>query len=410
MQLVVTDDFRRSRLTVFFRPLLALPHVVWLATWSVLTALLAVVAWVAGLATGRIPARLHSFFRAYIRYALHAGAYLGLFANPFPGFTGSGPYPVDLELPGPERQSRWSIGFRLLLAVPALVLASVLGAGLGVGAGLALSGVAAVCAVLGWFAALALGRMPSGLSSLGAYGLGYSAQALAYVLMVTDRYPNAHPEQLGPTWSLPDHPVRLNVDSDNRRARLLVLFRPLLILPHVVWYILWTIAWIPVFVVNAFTVLAIARSPRSLHRFLASYTRYSAHVYAFAALVGGPFPGFTGAARYPVDIEIAPPARQRRLVSLLRLVYLLPVIPAGLVLGALEAAAYLVAVFGWFAALVTGRMPGGLLHLGAAWIRYRSQVTAYISFLTDVYPHASPALRAPRPEEHAAELYGEAAA
>ena len=32
--LVVTDDLRRSRLTVFFRYLLALPHIVWLTLYG----------------------------------------------------------------------------------------------------------------------------------------------------------------------------------------------------------------------------------------------------------------------------------------------------------------------------------------------------------------------------------------
>ena len=47
--------------------------------------------------------------------------------------------------------------------------------------------------MLGWFASLARGRMPKGLRDAGAYGVGYNAQALAYLLLVTDRYPNADP-------------------------------------------------------------------------------------------------------------------------------------------------------------------------------------------------------------------------
>ena len=74
-------------------------------------------------------------------------------------------------------------------------------------------GVAAVCAVLGWFAILATGRMPLGLRNLGAYGLGYTAQAYSYVLLLTDRYPNSDPEALGPAWELPPHPVRLELTT-----------------------------------------------------------------------------------------------------------------------------------------------------------------------------------------------------
>ena len=33
--LIVTDDLRRSRLTVFFRLLLVIPHLIWLTLWGI---------------------------------------------------------------------------------------------------------------------------------------------------------------------------------------------------------------------------------------------------------------------------------------------------------------------------------------------------------------------------------------
>ena len=77
-------------------------------------------------------------------------------------------------------------------------------------------GVAAVCAILGWFAAVALGRMPLGLRNLGAFGLGYTAQTYAYVLLLTDRYPNSDPESIGREWELAPRTVRLELDDDGR--------------------------------------------------------------------------------------------------------------------------------------------------------------------------------------------------
>ena len=52
-------------------------------------------------------------------------------------------------------------------------------------------------------------------------------------------------------------------------------------------------------------------------------------------------------------------------------------------------------VLGWFAALVTGRMPSGIRNLGAVAVRYTAQANAYLFVLTDAYPHASPAVRPP---------------
>ena len=70
--------------------------------------------------------------------------------------------------------------------------------------------------------------------------LGYGAQAEAYVLLLTDRYPNSDPDAVGPEWSLPPHQVQLELNDDGRRSRLTVFFRLLLALPHFVWLALWT--------------------------------------------------------------------------------------------------------------------------------------------------------------------------
>ena len=50
-----------------------------------------------------------------------------------------------------------------------------------------------VVGFLAWFAALAMGRMPTGLRNLGAYVVRYVTQANAYFFLVTDRYPHASP-------------------------------------------------------------------------------------------------------------------------------------------------------------------------------------------------------------------------
>ena len=66
---------------------------------------------------------------AYVRYVAHLYAYLWLVANPYPGFVGEeGEYPIDIRLPPPERAGALKTLVRIFLALPALVLASALGA------------------------------------------------------------------------------------------------------------------------------------------------------------------------------------------------------------------------------------------------------------------------------------------
>lgn len=421
IRLTVDDDRHRSRLTVFFRLLLAIPHFIWIVLWTIATILAAIAGWVAALVTGRLPDGLHRFFSAYVRYATHLGAYISLSANPYPGFTGEPGYPVDVEIPPRQPQKRWTVAIRILLAVPALLLAATVGSGFGGGGGgssqagdskgqwvasSGVGGIAAICAFLGWFASLATGRMPLGLRNLAAYGIGYTAQAYAYALLLTDRYPNASPDAIGPEWELPPHPVRLELADDGRRSRLTVLFRLLLALPHLVWLVLWSIAAFFAAIANGIVALVRGRSAEGLHRFLAAYVRYYTHVNAFLFLVANPFPGFVGEPGYPVDVSIGTAEQQNRWITLFRVIL---GIPALLVAGAYSFALLVVGFLGWFAALATGRMPPGIRDLGAAAVRYLAQTNAYWFVVTDTYPHATPALRPP-PEAEAGVEPVEAAA
>jgi hypothetical protein len=380
------DDLRRSRLTVFFRLLLAIPHLVWLVLWTAAAVVAVVLGWVIALATGRLPRPLHRFLAAYVRYGAHVSAYVLVVANPFPGFTGAPGYPFDVEIPAPERQRRWTVALRPLLAVPALLVGAAVGASGGRG------GLAVTCGLLGWFAALATGRMPRGLRDLAAFGLGYTAQASAYALLLSPRYPSADPDAAGPRWDRPPHPVSASISDDGRRSRVTTLFRLLLAIPHLLWVSLWSVLALLAAIANGVVVLARGRSADALHRFLAAYVRYYAHVLAFITLVANPFPGFVGAPGYPVDVEIGRPERQSRPVTLFRIVLGLPAL---LVAAGYAAVLLVLGVLGWFAALATGRMPSGLRDLGAVAIRYTSETNAYWLVLTDRYPHASPALRPP---------------
>ena len=108
IRLVVTDDLQRNRLTSFFRLILAIPHLVWLALWTVVAILAALANWVATLISGQSPEGLHNFLATYLRYQTQVYAYVLLIADPFPGFGGKPGYPVELEIGPPQPQNRRS--------------------------------------------------------------------------------------------------------------------------------------------------------------------------------------------------------------------------------------------------------------------------------------------------------------
>jgi hypothetical protein len=382
--------------------------------WSVVVIVAAIAGWLVTLATGQLPAGLHRFFCSYIRYATHLTAYLALVANPYPGFTGAADgYPIDVRLPEPELQTRWKTLLRIVLAIPALLLASLLGGfggasaqsggrSSGTSAGADATGLLIGVAFLGWFASLFTGRMPRGLRDAGAYAAGYRAHTLAYVLLVTERYPNSDPTaMLSGLEPPPQHPVRLVGEAhDLRRSRVTVLFRLPLAIPHLVWLALWGIAACLVAIVQWFVTLFAGRPAEPLHAFLTRFVRYGFHVYAFVLLTANPFPGFTGeAGRYPLELELPPPGDQNRWKTGFRLIL---AIPAFIISSALGGALFVAAVLTWFAALATGSAPWGLRNLSAYAIRYEGQLYAYVLLLTDAYPHASPLEGEAEPELEAA--------
>lgn len=176
--LVVDDDLRRSRLTVFFRLLLAIPQSIFIGIWALFAYVVVVFAWLAALVTGRVPDPLHGFLAQFLRAWTHLNAYVLLLANPWPPFLGEpGTYPVDLRVDPAAPQSRLTVFFRMLLALPAFVLSYVFRI------------VNNVVAFLGWFYCLIFGRMHPGMRDLSAWMFRYELQTYAYAMLLTGRYP-----------------------------------------------------------------------------------------------------------------------------------------------------------------------------------------------------------------------------
>ena len=178
VHLVVTDDLARTRLTVALRLILFIPLALWWTLWTLATLFAVLAAWVVGIVTGRVPNSLHAFMAQYVRFTTQIDAYVWLAADPYPSFMGDRAYPVDVEIADPVEQSRLTILFRLILAIPAGIVASVL------------QNVAYVVAFFAWFLTLFTGRMNKGMEDLLAYVLRYQAQTYGYTLLLTQRYPS----------------------------------------------------------------------------------------------------------------------------------------------------------------------------------------------------------------------------
>ena len=177
--LIVDDDLKRNRLTVFFRLLLAIPLAIWLGIWGIVTYIAVLIAWVIALFTGRVPDGLHNFIARYLRALTHLSSYALLLADPWPPFGGSpGTYPVDLRVDPAGKQSRLTVFFRVLLSIPALILCYVFRL------------VNQIVAFLGWFYCLFTGHMHRGMRDMSAWMLRYELQTYGYLFLLTGRYPS----------------------------------------------------------------------------------------------------------------------------------------------------------------------------------------------------------------------------
>ena len=87
-------------------------------------------------------------------------------------------YPVRMSFAGPlESYSRLKTFFRIILAIPVLVLRYVMNLLLEVGA------------VAAWFVVLITGKMPRGLFDLMVLANSYTARSDAYLFLLTETYP-----------------------------------------------------------------------------------------------------------------------------------------------------------------------------------------------------------------------------
>ena len=179
----------RNRLTTAFRPILAIPHAVLAGPiyWSGRTGglglvggaayVLAIVNWFSLLLTGREPLGARQFCLFYLRWRTRSLAYMALFRDEYPPF-GDGPYPASIVVAEPSvpRDAR-SIAFRLLLALPHLVVLAFLLIGW------------LVTTVIAWFAILFTGSYPASMYSFGVGVMRWALRVEAYLLLLVDEYP-----------------------------------------------------------------------------------------------------------------------------------------------------------------------------------------------------------------------------
>ncbi len=176
---------RRKRLTTFFRLILAIPLEIWAFFYGIVAWLAMVVAWFAIVITGQYPRGLYDFVAGYTRFATRILAYTYLLCDPYPPFGGADDrvYPVRMEFERLDHYSRLKTLFRIILAIPIVIVRYIIGLLLEIGAFAA------------WFVILFTGKMPRGLYDLMVFANSYTARSDAYIYLLTETYPPFQDEQ-----------------------------------------------------------------------------------------------------------------------------------------------------------------------------------------------------------------------
>ncbi|HSZ12769.1 MAG TPA: DUF4389 domain-containing protein [Solirubrobacteraceae bacterium] len=181
------------------------------------------------------------------------------------------------------------------------------------------------------------------------------------------------------------YPVTFEVDYVERRSRLTVLFRLILVIPlAIVLYVFGILAYI-VIVIAWFAIVITGRFPRPLYDFVASFTRMLARVTAYAALLCDPYPPFGGGGggAYPVRMDFARLERYSRLKTLFRPLLAIPIVILRYVMNILlEIGAFAA----WVVIVITGKLPRGLFDVMVLANSYMARSDAYLFLLTETYP------------------------
>ena len=204
-----------------------------------------------------------------------------VYASPMPlvardGVSEGAQVRVGVSL-SPPRQSRWTVLFRLFMAIPLCFFALIIWI------------AASFVTIIAWFCALFTGRVSDGLQEFLTSALRLSANVGAYLLLLTARWPGFRLEARA------DDQVTIDIDHVRLR-RWSVFFRFILVYPASIvggvltggTYLVLMIVWV--------ATLVSGRAPRTLHQALALVWRFQIRLQAYTTLLTPtqPFRGLFG--------------------------------------------------------------------------------------------------------------------
>ncbi len=170
---------RLSRLLIFVKWLLAIPHYIALFVLGIGAFVVLIVSFFAVLITGRYPEGMFNFMVGVLRWGTRVSCYLFLMTDAYPPFSleDDPNYPVRLQIDYPERVARWRPLVNWILVIPAAIAAYVIVL------------IAYVAVFIAWFAILFTARFPQPLFNASLVWHRWQVRIGAFEYWMTEKYP-----------------------------------------------------------------------------------------------------------------------------------------------------------------------------------------------------------------------------
>lgn len=196
-------------------------------------------------------------------------------------------YPVTYEADYLKDRNRLTAFFRLIVAIPWLIVATIY----------AIAGMVVV--FIAWFAILFTGRFPQGMYNFVGGILRFTQRVNAFMYLQTDEWP---PFGLSEE---PGYPVRIGfAPPAAKQSRLKTLFRIILLVPVMVMSYMFSLLVQGITVISWFTIVFRGYQPAAIHNALAFAMSWTTRASAYSMLMRDEYPPVGD--EIPVDVD--PPA------------------------------------------------------------------------------------------------------
>ena len=170
----------RSRLTVFFRLIVAIPWLIVASLWGIVVFFTVIFAWFALVFTGRYPEGLYNFNAGFLKFINRVNGFTWLLTDAWPPFNGDDDYeyPVRLLVEPPKAEySRMKALFRIFLFIPVYILSYIMNI------------ILELVGIVAWLVMIFTAKLPEGLYKPMRSASAYVIKASAYGMLITEDFP-----------------------------------------------------------------------------------------------------------------------------------------------------------------------------------------------------------------------------